>query len=72
MVKYIKKLKPKFWMFQGQCDLQDQGQGFQVSSSGGGGGIICDTMISTVTGAFTEFIKINSFINKNYFDEHLY
>ena len=33
MVKLKKKLKPKFWMFQGQYDLEDQSQGHQFSNS---------------------------------------
>ena len=28
-----KKLKPKFWRFQGHFDLEDQGQGHQFSYS---------------------------------------
>ena len=27
----LKKLKPKFWRFQGQYDLKDQGQGHQLN-----------------------------------------
>ena len=30
MVKY-KKIKPKFWRFQCQFDLEDQGQGYQFA-----------------------------------------
>ena len=33
MVKLKNKSKPKFWMFQGQFDLEDQVQGHQVSKS---------------------------------------
>ena len=29
MVKFKNKLKPKFWRFQGQFDLEDKGQGHQ-------------------------------------------
>ena len=31
MVKFKKKLKPKLWMFEGQFNLEDQGQGHQFS-----------------------------------------
>ena len=34
MAKF-KKLKPKFWRFQGQFDLKDQGQGHQFLNSSG-------------------------------------
>ena len=33
MVKFKKKLKPKFWRFQGQFDLEGHGQGHQFSNS---------------------------------------
>ena len=29
MVNFLKKLKQKIWTFQGQFDLEDQGQGHE-------------------------------------------